>query len=368
MGLSAHPVKDATSLFSAPCATPEKGPYFADMPTPLQRDFKADPERGPGVAERYTRAGLRVVPIDPNSKAAARKGFGKRDATFSTPPEDFKESELVAILMGPCPIGDFAEGRWISGFDFDGDFDRYALEKRVGLLPETLSSKGGRHLYYWLPRELPGRDDIRQCNDLFRTKKKRSGAVDWRPCAGGYFLERGDWDGPFDLTRVADLPRHAWDLLQKERTKRAGPPAPPCQIPMGYAQRCVLPEAQQMALADQLATIWPEPGAGGGHDLALAMGGILADAWISEDEAVAFCCRIWDGAGAPYQIDEVLTSMILRRTNAPRPVFGWPKLREILLEHNHPEDVKRVLFNFARRMPGLSPPEFLHARASGKVA
>jgi hypothetical protein len=308
-------------------------------------------------------AGLRVVPIDPSSKAAARKGFGRGCPTFNTEPEEFRADELVAILMGPCPLGAFCEDRWLSGFDLDGSWTRRILEDRIGLLPETLTSKGEKHLYYWLPASFPERDDITQTNDLFRAKKKTGGAVDWRPCAGGYFLERGDWDQTFDISRISDLPLRAWETLLAQRKKNGQKPLEPCRIPFDFAGPCALPDAARDALADQLAVLWPEPGAGGGHDLALAMGGILADAWISEDEALAFCARIWDGAGAPYQVNEVLTSMTLRRApGRDRPVFGWPKLRAILCDHNDPRDVARVLANFARRMPGLTPPKFLFSK------
>lgn len=327
------------------------------------RDFKANPESGPGPAQRYTAAGLRVVPINHTSKAAARKGFGRAFPEYSCPPEAFSADELVAILMGPCPLGTYAGGRWLMGFDLDGTWDRRELEERVGLLPDTLTSKAEKHLYYWLPPSLEGRDEITQTNDVFRTKKKQAGAVDWRPCAGGYFLERGDWDSGFDSTRIVDLPEPAWRFILHSRKKYAGAPVVPCKVPLGYGEPSALPDAALDALANQLAVLWPEPGAGGGHDLALALGGVLADAWISDDAAVEFCCRIWDGAAAPYQVHEVLTSMTLRRApGRVRNVFGWPKLREILLEHNDPNDVNRVLSNLARRMPGLDPPKFLFNR------
>jgi hypothetical protein len=60
--------------------------------------------------------------------------------------------------------------------------------------------------------------------------------------------------------------------------------------------------------------------------------------------------------------------MVQRRApGRNRPVFGWPKLRQVLLEHNDQRDVTRVLSNFARRMPGLEPPKFLFARPQQKA-
>jgi len=334
---------------------------------PETRDFKADPERGPLAACRYYNAGLRLVPINPTSKGACRKGFGKDAPYFCTMPEEFREDELIAILMGPCPLGTYAGGRWLMGFDLDGEFRRYDLEQRIGILPDTLTSKNERHLYYWLAPNLPGRDDIGQANDIFRTKAKTGGACDWRPCAGGYFIERGDWDNDFDVTRIVDLPAPAWALLLAARKRSGWKPAEPCRVAPDFRartdERRTLPPEGRRALANSLASVWPEPGAGGGHDLALALGGILADALISEDEAIEFCTWIWDAAGAPYQADEVVVSMLRRRApGKARSVFGWPKLREILLEHNEPAHVTRVLAQFARRMPGLTAPRLIFTK------
>ena len=336
---------------------------MAAMPFPHARDYKAHPDAGPVAAARLWRAGLRLVPIDPKSKRAMRKGFGRDNPDYCAMPEDFGPDELTAVLMGPCPLGAHAGGRWLMGFDLDGQVPEGALEKRLGKLPGTLTSKDGRHLYYWLTSDLPERENIRQGNDIFRTKKRAGWALDWRPCAGGYFLERGDWDQGFDHTRIRDLPRDAWARLLAAR-QHSGKPPEPCRVPVVYErdQRAPSP-ALLAAIADDLSAVWPPPGGGGGHDLALALGGILADAWISEDDAIDFAIRIWEGAAAPSQIQEVLTSMIKRRSGSTAAVYGWPKLREILTEHNGHELATRALASFAQRMPGLAPPKFPRPRA-----
>lgn len=329
-------------------------------------DFKVEPDAGPVAAARLWRAGLRVVPIDPNSKRAMRKGFGRENPNFCSLPEDFRPAEIPAVLMGPCPLGEYAGGRWLSGFDLDGPVPPGELARRLGGLPATLTSKAGRHLYYWLRKDLDGRDSIRQGNDLFRTKRKHTWALDWRPCAGGYFLERGDWDGGFDHTRIADLPRPAWDVLLACR-KHSGKPPEPCKVPVGYTPDAQAPRLSLLeAIADDLAAVWPPPGGGGGHDLALALGGVLADAWIDEETAIDFAMRIWEGAAAPSQIQEVLTSMAKRRGNSDMAVYGWPKLRAILTEHNGKELAERALASFAQRMPGLEPPRWSRPRAPEK--
>lgn len=329
----------------------------------LIRDYKANPDCGPVAAARLYEAGLRVLPIHPSNKSAARKGATKNNPTFNVAPEAFRPDELVAVMMGPCPLGLYAGNRWLMGFDLDGTWGRADLETRLGALPDTLTSKGGKHLYYWLPPELEGRDDVSQANDVFRTKAKLKGALDWRPCAGGYFLERGDWDGEFDASRIRDLPLSAWSALAAARAKTAAKPAPPCQVPADF----VTPDwsdagrGRMRNIANSLAVVWPEPGAGGGHDLALALGGILADAHVTEDQALEFCYWLWAAADAPAQPSEVLTSLLRRRTSSKSAVFGWPKLRAVLLEHNPQEDVKRALARLAE-VPGLAPPKFYWAR------
>lgn len=335
----------------------------------MTRDFKAEPDAGPVAAARLWRAGLRIVPIDSKSKKAMRKGFGRNDPNFCTMPEDFRPDELPAVLMGPCPLGAWAGDRWLMGFDLDGELSSLnPLVQRLGPLPETLTSKGRRHLYYWLTPDLPGREHIRQGNDIFRTKKRSGWALDWRPCAGGYFLERGDWDNGFDHSRIRDLPERSWAALLAAR-KHSGKPPEPCKVPVAYVADARAPRPALLdVIADDLSQVWPPPGGGGGHDLALALGGILADAWIDEDTAIDFAMRIWDGAAAPAQIQEVLTSMAKRRSGSSAAVFGWPKLREILTEHNGKELADRALASFARRMPGLAPPKWSRPRAPEKEA
>lgn len=318
--------------------------------------------RGPGAAAFYVQNGLRVVPLSPDTKEAARKGFGKANPTFCTPPEDFKRDELVAILFGPCPLGTFAHGRLLCGMDLDKPFDRDALENALGCrLPGTLSSKNGRHLYFWITPEQQARGELRQGNNVFKTKARGLGAMDLRSAAGGYFLERGDWDNGFDRRRICDLPDIAHATLLAARTRGRGRPPAPCPVSLeaydtlGPTPMNELGEATIDELARALASVWPKPGQGGGHDLGLALGGVLADAYCSFDDAADFAARVNYYAQAPDTTPEVIASMTARRSGATTGIYGWPTLRRMLCDAN-PEKALEVDTTLARlrgAVPGL---------------
>lgn len=326
----------------------------------------ADPRllaSGPIAARFYVQNGLRVVPIDPGTKAAARRGFGKDAPTFCTPPNDFRTAELIAILMGPCPLGTFAGGRLLCGLDLDAPFDRAALELRTGELPITLSSKKGRHLYFWITPEQQQRGELTQGNDIFRTKMKNEGACDLRSASGGYFLERGDWDAPgFRREAIRDLPDQAHAVLLAARTTRRGKPQAACPVPLDrYADGERTPmnelsEATLDAIARQLAGVWPRPGQGGGHDLALALGGVLADAWGSLDDICDLAQRVFHYAQAPNAVQEVLASVAARRTGSAN-AFGWPTLHRMLVDANPDTDpsVVKAALTRLKHVPGLDP-------------
>lgn len=318
---------------------------------------------GPSAALIYVQNGLRVVPLSPATKAAARRGFSKDHPEFCTSPGEFDRDELVAILMGPCPLGKFAGGRLLCGLDLDAPFDRTALELRIGDLPPTLSSKNGAHLYFWITPAQQARGELTQGNDIFRTKLKNEGALDLRPAAGGYFLERGDWDAPgFDRARIADLPDQAHSVLLAARMSRRGKPQAICVVPLDrYAdgEKTPMNELGEAALDDiarRLAGVWPRPGQGGGHDLALALGGVLADAWGSLDDICDLSARVFHYAQAPNATPEVLASVAARRTGAAN-AFGWPTLNRMLVEANQGIDASIVKSALTRlkRIPGLDP-------------
>lgn len=329
------------------------------MPDPTTPEW-----RGPTAAAFYVANGLRVLPLSPETKEGARKGFGKAFPDFCTPPHQFKPEELVAILMGPCPLGAFAGGRLLCGLDLDSPFDRAALETAVECrLPETLSSKKERHLYYWITPQQQAKGELTQGNDVFKTKARGLGALDLRPAAGGYFLERGDWDGPgFDRTSIRDLPDAAFMALLAARSRSRGRPPAPCPVGLDEyenAEQTPMRELGEVlldSLARDLASVWPKPGQGGGHDLALALGGIMSDAYGSTDDVCDFCARVFYYAQAPDATDEVLASLAKRRSGITAGIFGWPTLRRMLCAANPdtaPELIDSKLKLLRAQVPGL---------------
>lgn len=330
------------------------------MPDPTPPEW-----RGPTAAAFYVANGLRVLPLSPETKEGARKGFGKAFPDFCTPPHQFRPEELVAILMGPCPLGAFAGGRLLCGLDLDSPFDAAALNAALECtLPPTLSSKNGRHLYFWITPMQQLKGELTQGNDVFKTKARGLGALDLRPAAGGYFLERGDWDGPkgFDRTLIRDLPDVAFMALLAARSRSKGRPPAPCPVSLDQYEASpetpmrALGEVALDSLARELASVWPKPGQGGGHDLGLALGGIMSDAYGSTDDVCDFCSRVCYYAQAPDTTDEVLASLAKRRSGITAGVFGWPTLRRMLQAANPdllPELIDSKLKLLRAKVPGL---------------
>ena len=346
-------------------------------------DRMTDPNwTGPTAAAFYVANGLRVLPLHPETKEAARRGFGKAAPDFCTPPNQFRAGELIAILFGECPLGTFAGGRQLCGLDLDAPFDRAALEGFVGPLPPTLSSKNGRHLYFWITAEQRARAGggaLAQGTDILKTKSLGRGALDLRPAAGGYFLERGDWDAPkgFDRTLIADLPDAAFDALRAARNVKRGRPAAPCGLGVTAFEGDESSPLNQLGepllndLARELARLWPLPGQGGGHDLALALGGILADAYGSLDDVCDFAARVHHYAQAPDATDEVVTSVVRRRSGIRTGIFGWPTLKRMLVAA-HPEIpepvIQRTLNRLKATIPGLDTAKLKTAQSANAMA
>ncbi len=277
----------------------------------MSRDFKANPETGPLVALKYEAAGFRILPILPDSKSPRVGGFAKENPEFSHPAEDFRDDDCIALLCGPCPAGDAREPSapwWLICLDLDGAFNKGHLIEHVGQLPETLTSKGERHFWFWVP-DAPQRAQLKQRP---KTATCEGGALDVKWC-GGYALERGDWDRPFDAALIAALPQDALDRLIALQSKATDVDAP-----------------RRSEVLAALAKVWarsPEHGGKGGrYESALALGGVLAKTDWTEDQIGDFASALFELAEVDDRTEQVLASVANSRAGSP--VFGWPKLRE----------------------------------------
>lgn len=172
----------------------------------MTRPAKALSTRTPSPSEQariYRDAGLRVMPIAmPTKTPAVPKGFyGRAYPDATSEPDDFRASHQVGVLCGRV------EGRddvTLLGLDDDG-FEGWApLEQALGFdLPPTLSSKGDRHRYYWLPAD----HGLQQRNGVVPK-------IDVRPHAGGYFREPWEWDDGFDVDAIAELSPEVVEALR----------------------------------------------------------------------------------------------------------------------------------------------------------
>jgi hypothetical protein len=153
----------------------------------------------------YRNAGLRVLPIAMPAKVpAVPEGFYGRDLPDATcEASHFGQRHQVGILCGRVEGRDDVE---LLGLDRDGDATWVQLEAALGVaLPPTLSSKGDRHRFYWLPAG----HTIDQCNRIAGL------TIDTRPHAGGYFREPWEWDQPFTLDAIAALEHRAVEALAR---------------------------------------------------------------------------------------------------------------------------------------------------------
>ena len=295
------------------------------------------------------------------SKKPLVEGFGKDAPDFTVPASSFIESDMCAILTGPCPaLGD----DWLAVLDLDGDTTLDQVNDHVGLdLPETLSSKGYRHFYYRVP-DSEIRQAIRQWVRIFGRGDAPEVDLKW---AGGYAIEpAGQWDVPFNVDAIAVLPE-AWIqkvLAMRNANPYAGDVARGAQ-PAGPGQRVDMGDVP-VALAEQLGAIWPQPGQGC-HEAALALGGILGDSWWSEDDIARFACAVFLASGTKNRVPDVLHSVGTKRAGGE--CKGWPSLKACL------KDCARGDYNAALKalkagVPGLSAPKVSlpDLTADGKVA
>lgn len=268
------------------------------------------------AARKYAAAKFRVVPLDAGTKRPARKGFEADDPDYSCPPEDFRPDELVGILCGSCPA---LGSSWLLGLDCDGTFDRADLERRLGPLPHTLTSHGGRHLFFAVPPS-EKRSRLKQWNDVFKTKAETGGALDLR-WAGGQMREIGDWESPgFDPNLIAELPEQALNaLLASPRAAKATEATPSPEIDGGadWLRSIGLDHDEVKRWAFDYISEEALPcieGQGGDTQLLVVAGALLVGYGLDYDTAhellVAYnedrCEPPWDIGRIDYKLQQVL--------------------------------------------------------------
>jgi hypothetical protein len=218
---------------------------------------------------------FRIQPCGPDKQPLVA-GNRKDAPGFNVPPERFADDDLVGIIGGPLVPG-FADQWHVIGIDLDKGFTRVELEDALGPLPETLTSKGWRHAYYLIPADhgLWQRNHALSCE---------GGHADIRPCPGGFLVEKGEWDAPLDLARIAVLPERALQRLrdalgEKPEHGAAPPPIAPAQLDDNDAQ-----------VAGELAQLWA-PGTTGDQAFG-ALGGWLSRRGVSAERTTAIASEI----------------------------------------------------------------------------
>lgn len=221
-------------------------------------------------AEEYAQL-FRVWPVRAN-KTPLASGFGADKPAATWDPKRFKEDLPVGILCGPLHPSLGETGFHILGLDLDKEMSRAKLEDVLGPLPETLTSKGWRHAYYFIPSDHP----LSQRNAAITCD---GGQLDIRPTAGGFMAEKGDWDRGFDPALIAEFPAEAMaKLSQFVGEKRAAKPVDVEIAPVQLSDR-------DREIARDLAALWQHNTTG---DRAFGgLGGWLARRGVSRERAEA---------------------------------------------------------------------------------
>lgn len=271
--------------------------------------------------------GLRVVPVPAGAKRPSRGGFG-RGSTYSSDPSDFRRSDRIAILTGPC---DAASGSaWLVCLDLDGALTRKGASSALSAqLPATLATHKGKHLWYWV-RASAERDEIRQWNGVLGVRQEWDGEgkapdldLKWD---GGYAIEAEP--GEFDLSAIVELPRKALRAILKTwRLRHAGPVEEP-----GTDD---LPEVgpvdadTETELIEAFAEEWPDAGAGR-HDASKALGGALRRAGVDRRSTERIAVAVQDAVGSDQPLVRVRGTLdAWDRTHRGEPAFGLATLREL---------------------------------------
>lgn len=225
------------------------------------------------LAHEYARI-FRVWPMGLNKQPLAA-GFDSAHPTATWDPDKLDPELPVGILCGPLQPG-FADDWHVIGLDLDKAMTRPVLERLLGPLPPTLTSKGWRHAYYLIPAD----HGLYQRNAALTCE---GGQLDIRPCAGGYLMEKGDWDDGFNPSRIALLP----DLALQRLRDAIGTKAPAGETPQPAPAQI---SNQDWAIASALRSHW-QPETTGDQAFG-ALGGWLAKRGVSRERARSIAAEI----------------------------------------------------------------------------
>lgn len=267
-----------------------------------------------------------MVPCPAGAKKPSRGGFG-RGKSYSAKPGDFRRTDRIAVLTGPCEAA--PPGAWLVCLDLDGALTRkQAATALSAQLPATLATHKGKHLWYYVsPCE--ERDHIRQWNGVLGVRDKWAGEgkapdldLKWD---GGYAIEASPEE--FDLGRVVELPRKA--LRGILTTWQARRPAvtgePDAELPTAAALE---PDAEA-ELIEALIEEWPDAGSGR-HDAAKALGGALRRAGIDRRSAERVAAAVQDGVDSDQPLTRIRGTLdAWDRTDRGEPAFGLAMLRSL---------------------------------------
>lgn len=247
--------------------------------------------------------GFRVLPVSAGvSKRPTMSGFAlEEDPMFTAEQTDFgQQGLLIAILAGPCRAIDDPE--WIACIDIDGDGNA-ERDDFLDLLPPTLESHEGRHLWYRVPAGFPN-------GKLFSIGKKDCIDV---ISHGKYAREVWDWAPSTDTTdlmgSIQPLPTDVLELITTLSTKKA-PRAPregsgaddecgdAALLARGFDPAEVRADAVKWLQTNKVIT--PEACGDGGNAMLLATAGVMVGFGLDGDTAydlleTVYCPRVWPG-------------------------------------------------------------------------
>lgn len=312
---AATPSKDSTPTAPAP-ATP-----------PIEMAVALAPQQ------------FRILPSGANKQATVR-GWGKKDdphqvATWG--PEHFGDAAFCSIICGRCPA--LGDAKWLLGLDLDGDWQNNPrLVEFIESLPATLTSHGGRHLFF----AVPANTELVGSTGLFGDGKS---ALDLR-YRHQLMHERWTWAAGTDPANLAsaivDLPPWALDALRAERAT----PRTRSTATAGLDEEH--PKWWDHDLAVKWATEWlqdkdaPVSVSGeGGSNVALVVAGAMRVGFgLDHETALGLLLDEWNGRCDPvWEENELERKLQKIETDGYSEKYRWCELagrRHMQAEDNEP--------------------------------